>query len=344
MASLVTANSPFRMPPDNVILGQSEAMKAVCLKLERVAAASLPVLIQGESGTGKEVIARFIHQRSALEGGPFVKVNCAAVAGTQFETELFGGALDVMTTAERGTEQIEHGTLFLDEVAELDLTLQAKLLQAMQDGQLCRVGTPEGRMSARVICSTSRNLQDEIESGKFRQELFYRINVLQLTVPPLRERKEDIPAIVNYLVESYNEKYSCQSRRLSNQVVRILQDYHWPGNVRELENLIKRYVILGSEDAITTELLSREQAHFKPDIPLDGAVSLKKVTRQAVRELERQVILRSLQANNWNRKRVARALNISYRALLYKIRDAGLSSGRGAKRAAAAAGDTEQAA
>jgi two-component system, NtrC family, response regulator AtoC len=350
MASLATtANSPYMLPPENVILGQSEAMKAVCLKLERVAATNLPVLIQGESGTGKELIARFIHQRSPLQAGPFLKVSCPGIAGTPLEAELFGGetgtpAEGVATEPGETHGAAQRGTLFLDEIAELDSTLQAKLLQLLQDGQLSRVTVQGNKIEARIVCSTNRNLQDEIGSGNFRQDLFYRINILQISVPSLRDRKEDIPIIANYLLDLYNEKYNCQARRLSNQVVRMLQDYHWPGNIRELENLIKRYVILGSEDAITTELLSREQAYFKPDIPLDGAVSLKKVTRQAVRELERQVILRSLQANNWNRKRVARALSISYRALLYKIRDAGLSSGRGAKRAAAAGGENDQAA
>ncbi len=349
MASLAAVNSPFKLPPEDVIFGVSEAMKAVCSKLERVANANLPVLIHGESGTGKEIMARMIHLRSPWHAGPFVKVNCPAIPGTLLESELFGyekGAFTGAFGTKAGRVELAHcGTLFLDEIAELDPALQAKLLQLLQDGQFCRIGAQEEtKVEARMVCSTNRNLQDEIDLGNFRQDLFYRINVLQIELPPLRERKEDIPVLLNYLLESYNEKYNCQARPLSSQVTRMLQDYHWPGNIRELENLIKRYVILGSDDAITTELLSREQAHFQPEIPLDGSVSLKKVTRQAVRELERQVILRSLQANNWNRKRVARALSISYRALLYKIRDAGLSSNRGSRRAAAAGADNDRAA
>jgi two-component system, NtrC family, response regulator AtoC len=349
MASLATANTTLKLPPDHVIFGNSEAMKAVCSKLERVAMANLPVLIHGESGTGKEIIARMIHLRSPWEAGPFVKVNCPAIPGTLLESELFGyeqGAFTGAVGTKPGRVELAHrGTLFLDEIAELDPSLQAKLLQLLQDGQFCRIGAQEEKkVEVRVVCSTNRNLQDEIDLGNFRQDLFYRINVLQIQLPALRERKEDIPVLVDYLLELYNEKYNCQARSLSSQVMRILQDYHWPGNIRELENLVKRYVILGSDEAITTELLSREQTHFKPEIPLDGSVSLKKVTRQAVRELERQVILRSLQANNWNRKRVARALSISYRALLYKIRDAGLSSNRGSRRAAAAGGESDRAA
>jgi two-component system response regulator AtoC len=337
MASMATANSAFTLPPESVVFGQSEAMRGVRAKLERVAGANLPVLIQGESGTGKEIIARLIHLRSPWQLGPFVKVNCPAIPGSLLESELFGyekGAFTGANGTKPGRVELAHcGTLFLDEIAELDPALQAKLLQLLQDGQFCRIGAQEEKkVEVRVVCSTNRSLPDEIELGNFRQDLYYRINVLQIYLPPLRERREDVPALVNYFLGQYNDTYNCQARPLSAQAMRMLQEYHWPGNVRELENLIKRYVILGSEDTITADLLSREQTRFTPDIPLDGSVSLKKITRQAVRELERQVILRSLQANNWNRKRVARALSISYRALLYKIRDAGLSSGRGSKR------------
>ncbi len=337
MASLATANSALSLPPESVVFGHSEAMRVVRSKLEKVAGANLPVLIQGESGTGKEIIARLIHLRSPWDLGPFVKVNCPAIPGTLLESELFGyekGAFTGAFGAKPGRVEMAHrGTLFLDEIAELDPALQAKLLQLLQDGQFSRIGAHEDKkVEVRVVCSTNRNLADEISLGNFRQDLYYRINVLQIHLPPLRERREDVPLLVAHFLEQYNQAYNCQARPVSAQLSRMLQEYHWPGNVRELENLIKRYVILGSEDAITTELVAREQTHFAPEIPLDGAVSLKKITRQAVRELERQVILRSLQANNWNRKRVARALSISYRALLYKIRDAGLSSSRATRR------------
>lgn len=337
MASIATANTLFKLPPEDVIFGRSDVMKAVRCRLDKVATANLPVLIQGESGTGKEIIARMIHLRSPWELGPFVKVNCPAIPGTLLESELFGyekGAFTGAYGTKPGRVELAHrGTLFLDEIAELDPALQAKLLQLLQDGQFCRIGAQEDKkVEVRVVCATNRNLQDEIDLGNFRQDLYYRINVLQIQLPALRERRDDIPLLASFLLDQHNEKYNCQAKPLSVQLMRLLQEYHWPGNIRELENLIKRYVILGSEDAISAELLSREQTHFTPEIPLDGTVSLKKVTRQAVRELERQVILRSLQANNWNRKRVARALNISYRALLYKIRDAGLSSSRSGKR------------
>jgi len=333
MGSIASANLPLRLPPEGVIFGQTEFMRTVRSKLERVAHTNVPVLIQGESGTGKEVIARMIHFCSPWQTGPFVKVNCPAIPGTLLESELFGyekGAFTGAYGTKPGRVELAHrGTLFLDEIAELDPALQAKLLQLLQDGQFCRVGAQEDKkVEVRMVCATNRNLQSEIDAGNFRQDLFYRINVLTLQLPPLRERRSDLPGLVDYLLEFYNEKFNCRAKPPSAQVMRIVQEYHWPGNIRELENLMKRYVILGTEDAITSELFAREPQDGTPMIPLDGSVSLKKVTRHAVRELEREVILRSLQANNWNRKRVARALSISYRALLYKIRNAGIGSRR----------------
>jgi len=184
----------------------------------------------------------------------------------------------------------------------------------------------------RVVCATNRHLEQEIESGTFRQDLFYRINVVNLYLPPLRERRGDIEDLVMYFLDYYNRKYNCRARALSPELMGLLQKYHWPGNIRELENLVKRYVILGNEEVISSDLVTREQEMFNPDINFDGPISLKKLTRQAVRELERKVILKVLQANHWNRKQAARALSISYRALLYKIRDAGLPSNRARRR------------
>ena len=169
----------------------------------------------------------------------------------------------------------------------------------------------------RIVCATNRKLEDEIENGTFRQDLFYRINVVSMYLPPLRERRGDIADLASYFLEYYNRKYNSRAKPLSGELMGVLQKYHWPGNIRELENLIKRYVILGSEEAISSDLVSREQEYFNPEISLDGPISLKKLTRQAVRELERKVILKVLQANHWNRKQSARALSISYRALLY---------------------------
>jgi two-component system response regulator AtoC len=308
-------------------------MAAVQRKLEKLVTAAVPVLIQGESGTGKEIICRFIHLRSPWNDGPFVKVNCPAIPGTLLESELFGyekGAFTGAYGSKLGrVEQAHGGTLFLDEIAELEPALQAKLLQLLQDGQFSRIGAQiETAVKVRVICATNRDLEEEIGLGNFRQDLFYRINVVNVQLPPLRERLMDLPILTNYFLEVYSSKFNTRPRPLSARLMAMLQSYRWSGNVRELENLMKRYVILGSEDAITSELINREQDPLDPEIATDGSVSLKAVTRRAVRDLERKIILKVLQANNWNRKQSAQKLKISYRALLYKLKDAGVTSTR----------------
>jgi two-component system, NtrC family, response regulator AtoC len=352
------ALTAIKLPPEAVIFGRSEAMRVVRENIERIAPTNLPVLVQGESGTGKEVIARLIHNRSPREASPFVKVSCPTVSAAEFESEFLACELPGKSAR---IQRTRRGTLFLDEVGELDVILQPKLLQFLQAGPFCGSGpqqvaardrVPQQSQSdaascltvappttasfssgdgvgLRLICATSRNLTQEIEAGNFRQDLLYRINVLNIALPPLRERREDVPELAAYFLDLYNESFGCRVRPFSSRLMELLLDYHWPGNVRELENLVKRYVILGSEDAITCDLLNRAPDPALPGtLPLDGSVPLKKVTRQATRQIERLVILNSLQANNWNRKRVARALHISYRALLYKIRDAGITSAR----------------
>jgi two-component system, NtrC family, response regulator AtoC len=320
-------------PPEAVIFGTTRPMQVIRERIRKIAAANLPVLIEGESGTGKDIVARIIHGLSPWESGTYVKVNCPAIPGSLIESELFGYEKGAFTGA-YGTkpgrvELADRGTLFLDEISELDYSLQSKLLQLLQDGQFCRIGSQEDRrIEVRVICATNRNLEKEVETGRFRQDLYYRINVVNIRMPALRERAADVPVLVSYFISLYNEKYNCRSKPLSPQTIAQLQQYHWPGNIRELENLMRRYAILGSEEAILSELAPRQTAVWEDDIPADGRISLKKLTRRAVLELERKVILRVLQANHWNRKRAARALNISYRALLYKIKDVGLPSAR----------------
>jgi two-component system, NtrC family, response regulator AtoC len=335
VSSLVQALG--EIPPQAVIFGRSEAMQEVRERLGKLAGANVPVLIAGESGTGKDIIARMIHGLSPWKSGPFVKVNCPAIPGTLLESELFGYEKGAFTGAygmKPGRVEMAHrGTLFLDEISELDLALQSKLLQLLQDGQFCRIGAQEDKkVEVRVVCATNRHLEQEIDNGTFRQDLYYRINVVNLHMPALRERRMDVPDLVSYFLEYYNRKYNCRAKALSGELMSILEKYHWPGNIRELENLIKRYVILGNEEVISNDLVTREQEYFNPDLNFDGPISLKKLTRQAVRELERKVILKVLQANHWNRKQAAKALSISYRALLYKIRDAGLPSNRTSRR------------
>lgn len=320
--------------PDSLVFGQSEVMRTVRLKVEKVAAANVPVLIRGESGTGKEVIARLIHARSPWGSGPFVKVNCPAIPGTLVESELFGYQQGAFTGA-NGTkpgrvEMAKHGTLFLDEIAELEPGLQAKLLQLLQDGQFCPIGGQEDKqIEARVVCATNRNLEEEIRKGSFRQDLFYRINVVSIHMPTLRERAADIPLMCDSLRQMYSERFDRAARPLSARKLEVLQRYHWPGNIRELENLIKRYVILGSEDVINLETTESRRALAEPEGVISNVLSLKKVTREAMRELEGKIIVKALQANNWNRRRAASALEISYRALLYKLKEAGLPTRKG---------------
>ena len=317
------------LPPVHIIFGSSAVMQTVRQKVEKVASSGVPILIQGESGTGKGLLARFIHKISVAPEAAFVKVNCAAIPGALLESELFGyekGAFTGAYSSKAGRVELAHGgTLFLDGIDEIDMSLQAKLLQLLQDGQFSRIGGQEDRqVQLRVICATNRQLEEEIARGRFRQDLFYRINVVNIQLPPLRARIEDLGVLVAYFLDAHRTRHNIQARPLSPEAMKLLENHPWPGNIRELENLIERYVILGSEDAVSSELLTWEQTHAAADVPIDGQIHLKKVTRRAVHELERKIILSVLEANRWNRKRTASALKISYRALLYKIRRAGL--------------------
>jgi two-component system, NtrC family, response regulator AtoC len=312
-----------------MIFGRSSQMVAVRHKVEKVALSGVPILIEGDSGTGKGLLARFIHSFSPQTTAPFVKVNCAAIPGALLESELFGfekGAFTGAHSSKPGRVELANGgTLFLDGIDEIDMSLQAKLLQLLQDGQFSRIGGQEDRqVQLRVICATNRKLEQEIAQGRFRQDLFYRINVVSIQLPTLRARSEDIPDLVAHFLQIHKARHNMQAKPLSPIAMDLLLKHSWPGNIRELENLIERYVILGSEDAISSEMLNGEPASPAPEINFEGQIHLKKVTRQAVHDLERKIILNALEVNRWNRKRTASALKISYRALLYKIRRAGL--------------------
>src|ERR1700684_472104 len=273
------------MPPESIVFGHTESMLAVRDRLIKLAGANVPVLIQGESGTGKDIIARMIHESSPWRTGPWVKVNCPAIPGTLLESELFGYEKGAFTGAygmKPGRVEMAHrGTLFLDEISELDVPLPSKLLQLLQDGQFCRIGAQaDKKVEVRVVCATNRKLEQEIEKGTLRSDLFYRINVVNLHLSPLRERAGDMPALVAYCLEHHNRKYNCKARALSDEMMSDLRKYHWPGNIRELENLIKRYVILGNEEVIAADLAPRDASFFNAEIPLDGQINLKKVTKQ----------------------------------------------------------------
>jgi two-component system response regulator AtoC len=319
--------------PLQVLFGATSAMAAIRNNLEKIVDTNIPILIEGESGTGKEVIARYIHQRSLWSQGPFVKVNCPAIPGTLVESELFGYERGAFTGAfgykPGRVEMADRGTLFLDEISELALSLQSKLLQLLQDGQFCPIGgREEKKVDIRVICATNRQLEREAGAGRFRQDLYYRITGVVLQLPPLRERTEDLGLLVSHFIALHGERYRRAAPPLSASTMSLMRAHQWPGNIRELENLIKRYVVLGSEDVITRELRSRNVEQFNPEIPVGDSLPLKKVTRDAIRDLESKIILNTLQANHWNRKRAARALKISYRALLYKLKRTGLDMPR----------------
>jgi len=308
-------------------------MSSVRRKVDRTAGLNVPILILGESGTGKEVLARYVHSLSPWRDGPFVKVNCAAIPGPLLESELFGyqkGAFTGATTAKPGRiEAAQDGTLFLDEIGELDGTLQAKLLHVLQDGVFTRIGDfAEKQMDARVICATNRELRHEIGIGAFRADLFYRINVISVHLPPLRDRRDDIPQLAEYFRQRFNQRFQRDAAPVSQEALEQLRARRWPGNVRELENCIARYVVLGSEDALFAD--NPEKTVSKPSFVVQpgGTIPLKHLAQQATRRMEREVILKVLQANHWNRRKTAEALKISYRALLYKVRQAGLPSKR----------------
>ncbi len=325
-----------RLPPDEVIFGNSLAMCKIRQKLEKAAGANIAVLLRGQSGTGKEVLAKLIHSQSPLRNGPFVKVSCPAIPGTLIESELFGyekGAFTGAYGAKPGRIELAHrGTLFLDEIGDLDPSIQVKLLHLLQDGEFNRIGAAgDRRIDVRFICATNRLLEREMESGNFRQDLFYRINVLTIHIPPLRDRRDDIPALADYLLRIHSRLLGRPSPPLSERLLADLMKYSWPGNIRELENLLKSYVVFESEEDIRSAMRNVHDDFFDPQIPPNGIVSLRKVVRAATKQLERTIIRKALETHHWNRRKAARALCMSYSGLMYKMREAGMTPTRGPK-------------
>jgi two-component system, NtrC family, response regulator AtoC len=318
------------LPPDDVLFGRSMAMREVRLLAAKVCNINAPVLLCGDGGTGKEAVARWIHLHSPNAAGQFVKVNCAAIPGALLESELFGyekGAFTGANASKPGrVEQAHNGTLFLDEIGDLDAALQSKLLQFLQDGSFSRIGGQEEKVvETRLICATNKDLQEEIGAGTFRADLYYRINVVRMKLPRLRDRNEDIPMIAQYFHTQFQERYEKPSEPLNKAMLKYLQNLEWPGNIRELSNGIARHVLVGADASISPEVVARPRSY---DSRNAGNVSLKQFSKEAVRDREKAFILEALQANQWNRRKTADALKISYRTLIYKIRDAGLISKR----------------
>lgn len=323
------SHSASPLPPAEVIFGGSRVMSDIRRNVEKAAAAKIPVLLQGETGTGKEILARFLHDASPWASAPFIKVNCPSVPGPLFESELFGHEKGAFTGASETkvgrVELCNGGTLFLDEIGELDLGLQAKLLQLLQDGHFCRVGGQKERcVHARIVCATNRPLQQAAQCGAFRADIFYRISGLSLELPNLRQRNSDIPMLVEYFLQKYSRKYGRVVPPISGPLLRRLRDHHWSGNIRQLENLIHQYVVFESEQPIYSSLESDNDLAVPVDVPCNPALGLKEAIQQAVKPLQRRIILQALEANGWHRGLAARQLRISYGALLYKMKESGL--------------------
>lgn len=323
-------------PAELLLVGESPAIQAVRDQLRHAAATDAPVLITGESGTGKDLAARILHELGPRSRHNMVKVNCPAIPSQLFESELFGYESGAFTGARIGKpgkfETACHGTIFLDEIGELDIALQAKLLRVLQDFKVVRLGAVEERsIDVRLICGTNRNLETEVETGGFRSDLFYRINVLNIKMPSLRARSGDVPILINHFIGIFSDQFGQKPKPMSNSAMQILEKYSWPGNLRELENLAKRFVVLGGEEHILSALREPGTSNMFPLETADINTPLRVQTKRAVQTLERRIIFDVLRAHKWNRRSTARSLDISYRALLYKIKEAGLPSIRNSR-------------
>lgn len=331
-----------------MLFGTSPKMMEVKMTIEQVADTTATVLIRGESGTGKEVVARMIYAESSRAEKPFVKVNCAAIPHELLESELFGyepGAFTGATRQKLGKfEQANGGTIFLDEISEMHPALQAKLLHVLQDHEFSRLGGKRDiQVDVRVLSATNKPLERAVEEGVFREDLFYRLNVVSIHIPPLRERREEIPVFLEYFLEKYSAHYGKQPPMFSDYAVARMMEYAWPGNIRELENLVKRYVIVGNEAQIIRELSTHKpivssmsprtvpassSSAAIPEAALPVATpgtelempSLLEIGRRAAMQAEREAIERVLAQTRWNRRQAAKILKISYKALLNKLK------------------------
>ena len=316
----------------------SPQMQAVWRVIENIADTDATVLIRGESGVGKDLVARAIHAPSHRRGDPFVKVNCAAIPAELIESELFGHERGAFTGAHRRKpgqfEYAKNGTIYLDEIAELPLALQAKLLHVLQDFRFSRVGGGESiEVDARVIAATNRDLEYALPRGEFREDLYYRLNMVELRIPPLRERREEIPVLASWFLARFNEQYGRQ-KRLSSETMTRLTGYSWSGNVRELENIIRRMVVLSDGEQAFEALVAGGRCGSTATSPGAPIVteSLREIARRSAREAERNALAEVLERVHWNRAEASRILKVSYKTLLNKIAECGLAprSPRGA--------------
>ena len=299
-------------------------MQQVFDLIAQVAPRRSTILVQGDSGTGKELVAKAIHASSGRADAPFVAINCGNIPSDLLESEIFGhakGAYTGATSSKKGLFEVaDGGTLFLDEVATISLETQAKLLRVIQEREFRRLGGLENiKVDVRIIAATNRDLQAAVEQGTFRDDLYYRLNVIVIKLPPLQERSEDVPLLADHFIKRYCEENEKEVCVLEPSALKVLMDYHWPGNVRELENVIERAVVLAPGNVITADLFPKNLSHFLPDsqvrIPVDGLPLKERVTNY-----ERSLILAALDHTDWNQKRAAELLSVNATTLSEKLK------------------------
>jgi len=327
-----------------IVFSNSSKMNKIKSIVDEIAKTDITVLIKGESGTGKELLAQAIHSNSQRKDKPFVKVNCAAIPKGLLESELFGfekGAFTGAYLEKPGKFELANGgTILLNDIGEIDISIQAKLLQVLQDGIFSRLGGDgDVKVNTRVIATTKDHLEKTIMEGHFREDLFFRINVINITVPALRDRKEQILPLSQYYFDFYKKKYGREASPFSSTMISAFKEYAWPGNIRELENMIKRIVLFGEEDTLLHSLSGKRldggnhlesDGNLLPDPSVENkSFNLKEISKKAAEVAEKEIIQNTLQETHWNRKKAAKLLHVSYKALLYKIQKYRLDDRRG---------------
>ncbi len=307
------------------IIGKNKEFKKIIFVLESVAQTDSSVLLTGESGTGKELAARAIHLKSIRRTGPFIAVNCSAFVESLIESELFGhekGAFTGAIKTKTGRfELAKGGTLFLDEIGDLSLAVQTKLLRVLETREFERVGgTKSIKMEARIIAATNKNLNEEIQAGRFREDLFYRVNIINIHLPPLRDRKDDLPLLVSHFIDHFNEKFGKSVKQFSSSAYELITEYEWPGNIRELENVVEHCFILCNSNIIQTEHLPRSLRESKNKSAGNNSTHIKK----NIMETEKEIILSALEKNKWNRRQTAVELKINSSTLWRKMKKLGI--------------------
>jgi nitrogen regulation protein NR(I) len=322
-------------PAISSMVGNSPQMQEIFKIIQKIAPSPSTVLISGESGTGKELVAFEIHRHSDRHDKPFIKINCAAIPSTLIESELFGhekGAFTGAVSSKPGRFELSHtGTLFLDEVAEMPLEMQVKLLRVLQEQEFERVGGVTSiKVDVRIITATNKNLEEEVRAGRFREDLFYRLNVVPITLPALRERKDDIDLLVKYFIAQFNEKLKKQITSVAPEALNILRNYSWPGNIRQLENSLERMILMADGSELRARDISEEISGIASTLGSDHAdepSSLKEIVKKQTQSLERDLIERALEETASNVTRAAEKLGLSRKGLQLKMKELGIKRG-----------------